>query len=133
MAAITPTKYSRVTGGRRDTDVETFFGTSASASSDTMVAPPVATATTRPRRLVSVTVKYSAAASVTVTVTKNFIGSTGGTAYDVLLNSQAMGGGTDYVFTPTNDIFVNGGDTVTVSVPSVAAATAAITVEYEVL
>ena len=87
---------------------------------------------TRPRRLISVTVKYSAAASTTVTVTHDTLGGPG-SGYSVLLNSTALSAQTDYVFQPTGDYFISGNDTITVVAPLLAAQTAKVIITTEIV
>lgn len=127
MATVVATKYERGTSGLRNTSIEQFYGVSASNTDITMLS----LTDTRPRRLVSVTVKYGAAASTTVTVTHNL--SVPGSTYDVLLNSTALTADTDYMFQPTGDYFISGGDTITVLAPALAGQTARVVITTEVV
>lgn len=128
MATVTATRYARATNGRRNTEIIQYFGISATNTDITIAS----LTDTRPRRLVSVSIKYSANSSTTVTVTHNYLGGPGGTSYDVLLNSTALAAQTDYIFLPSEEIWLSGNDTVTVLAPAVAAATAAVVIEVEI-
>ncbi len=128
MAVVIATKYERGTSQLTNTSIEQFYGTSGSGVEITMAS----LTDTRPRRLISVTVKYSAAASTTVTVTHDTLGEPG-SGYSILLNSTALIAQTDYVFQPTGDYFISGNDTVTVVAPLLTAGTAKIIITTEVV
>lgn len=128
MAVVVATKYERGTSQLTNTSIEQFYGTSGSGVEITMAS----LTDTRPRRLISVTVKYSAAASTTVTVTHDTLGGPG-SGYSVLLNSTALVAQTDYVFQPTGDYFISGGDTITTVAPLLAAGTAKVIITTEVV
>ncbi len=86
--------------------------------------------TGRLRRLLLVTIKYSGAASVTVTVTLN---SGAGSTYDVLLASTALSAETDFTFTPDEETLLSDDDAIDVLAPAVVGVTSAITVVTRVL
>lgn len=129
MATVVATKYEKTVGSDNAFVVQQHYGVSASATDITIAS----IANLKPARLVSVSVKYSAAASTTVTVTQNYLGGPTGTTYDVLLNSTALSAQTDYLFQPDSDFYINGGDTITVLAPALAAATASVVITLEVL
>lgn len=76
------------------------------------------------RQLLFVTVKYSGAASTTITVTIN---SGAGAAYDVLLVSTLLSADTDFVYVPDRDIFLANDDSLDVVAPAVVGVTSAVT------
>lgn len=77
------------------------------------------------RKLLYVTVKYTGAASTTITVKIN---SGAGAAYDILLSSVALSADTDFVYVPDGDILLASNDTIDVVAPAVTAVTSAIAI-----
>lgn len=128
MAVVAATKYEKTTL-RDGASVVQFYGVSASATDITISS----IAATQPARLISVSVKYGAAASTAITVTHNYLGGPGGTTYDVLLDSTTLSADTDYAFLPSSDWYVNGGDTITVVAPALSGQTARVVITMEVL
>ena len=82
------------------------------------------------RRLIGVTVKYSAAATVNVTVT---LDSNLGATFDRLLNTIALAAETEGDFYPSHDVFMADGDTIKVFAPLLAAETASVAIYYVAL
>ena len=134
MAVVTATRYARATGGRRDTDITQYYAISASGTAITTSS----LGDTRPRKLVSVTIHYSAAASTAVLITVNYVGLTtaagaSATTYDTTLTNPTLSAATDYVYQPTGEFILSGLDTVTVTATPAASNTAAIVITTEVL
>ncbi len=82
------------------------------------------------RQLLFATVKYSGAASTTITV---WINSGAGAAYDVLLDSRTLSANTDYVYIPDGEILLADDDSLVVTAPAVVGVTSAITVYTRVI
>lgn len=82
------------------------------------------------RRLLFVTVKYSGAASVTVTTTLN---SGVGSAFDTLLDSEPLVTATDYLFVPDEEVLIADDDAIDVLAPAVVGETSSITIYTQVL
>lgn len=85
-------------------------GTSAANTAQT-----VSTSAADIVRLLFVTIKYSASASPTVTVTLN---SGAGSSFDTVLSSTVMSSDTDVVFIPDEAIFIEGDDNIDVLAPA---------------
>lgn len=81
------------------------------------------------RRILFVTVKYSAAATVNVTITLN---SGAGSAWDTLLQTIALTGDTDGLFIPNGPLIISGDDIIDVFAPLLAAQTSAVAIYSEV-
>lgn len=115
----------------RSVDIEQWYGTSATNTIITMASGGgVAAQSDGFRRLVSVSVKFSGAASVTCTVTHNYVKIGGGT-YDVQIGSIVFAANTDGVYQPTGDWYLADGDTITVVCPAVSGQTAAVVITLE--
>lgn len=114
MARVLTTSYHEGFKSRVDRHSD------ASAAGDPLT---LSTPSGKLRRLMLVTVKYSGAASTTITVTIN---SGAGAAYDVLLDSTLLSAATDYVYIPDEEILLASDDSLDVVAPAVAAVTSAI-------
>ena len=81
-------------------------------------------------RIVSVELHLSAAptSAGSITVTHN---PSGGAAYDTVLNSQSLVGVTNYVWMPTNDLYLVGDDTLSVAYINTDTRTYGLTVTLE--
>ena len=81
------------------------------------------------RRILFVTVKYTAAATVNVTITIN---SGAGASWDTLIQTIALYGSTDGIFIPDEDIIISDDDVIDVFAPLLAAETSAVAIYSEV-
>jgi hypothetical protein len=75
-----------------------------------------------------VTIKYSAAASVTATITLN---AAAGPAFDTLLQSVVFSAGTDAVYIPIESLPMQDGDAIDVLAPALAAQTNSVVIYTE--
>jgi hypothetical protein len=86
-------------------------GSKTNATGIVAIAATKAVAAGTTRRLISVSVHYSAApvsaGSLTITLNAN-----AGAAYDLVLYSGSMIGVTDLLFVPDNDILLEAGDSI---------------------
>ncbi len=82
------------------------------------------------RRLIGVTVKYSAAASVAVTIT---LDSQLGATFDRQLNTITLTAETEGDYYPAHDVFMADGDTIKVFAPLLAAQTSSVAIYYVAL
>lgn len=103
--------------------IETWSQTSASGQAAT-----TSTGTVGSRKLMMVTCKYSAAASVTVTVTLN---AAAGAAYDTLIQNIVFSSATDGVYLPAQPVVMQDGDAIDVVAPALAAGTSAVVIYTE--
>ena len=81
------------------------------------------------RRILFVTVKYTAVATVNVTITLN---SGAGAAWDTILKTIAISSDTEGVWIPDTDIVISADDTIDVFAPLLAAQTSAVAIYSEV-
>lgn len=81
------------------------------------------------RRILFITVKYSAAATVNATVTLN---SGAGPAWDTLLFKIVLAGVKDGLFIPKGPLIISGDDVIDVLAPLLAGQTSAIAIYSEV-
>lgn len=122
MAVGTRYEY---TVNQQDAIQQVFYGTSASGAAQT-----VSTDTEGVRRIIMVTVKYSAAQTATVTCTLN---ANAGSGYDTLLQNISFANATDGVWIPDREVRLTGGDALDVVAPLLAAQTSAVQIYTEKL
>lgn len=89
----------------------------------------VSTPSGNARRILFVTVKYSAAATVNVTITLN---SGAGAAWDTLLPTIVLTADTDGTFIPNGPLIISDDDVIDVFAPLLAAQTSAVAIYSEV-
>jgi hypothetical protein len=89
----------------------------------------VSTPSGNARRILFVTVKYSAAATVNVTITLN---SGAGAAWDTILQTIALSGATDGLFIPDGPLIISADDVIDVFAPLLSAQTSAVAIYSEV-
>ncbi len=89
----------------------------------------VSTPSGNARRILFVTVKYSAAATVNVTITLN---SGAGPAWDTILATIVLAADTDGSFIPNGPLIISDDDIIDVFAPLLAAQTSAVAIESEV-
>lgn len=102
-------------------------GTSTANAAQTVSTPPVGVQSRR--RLLFVTVVYSAAVTLNVTVTLN---SGAGAAFDTLLQTIALSANTDGLFIPDGDVDIQSDDVIDVLAPAGGAGvTSAVAIYWE--
>ena len=131
MATVVSAQKSSAARSAGHVNLEQWYGTSGAGAIMTIASGGgVAANSDGMRRLVSVSCVYSAAATVTVTVTHNYV-KIGGTSYDALLQNIVLTANTTGVYQPTGDWFLADGDTITVVAPLLAAQTSAVVITLE--
>jgi hypothetical protein len=100
-----------------------YYGTGAAALSET-VSPGDG------YRILAVMLHLSAAPTTAESVTVTF-DSSAGSSYDTILNSQGMAGVTDYVWMPSNDLYLVNADALAVAFTNTDTNTWGLTVLLE--
>ena len=100
-----------------------------SDQSDSGVALTVSTESGNLRRLLFVTVKYTANATVNVTITLN---SGAGSDRDTVLNTIALSAATDGKWIPSGVVIISSDDTIDVFAPLLASQTSSVAIYSEV-
>lgn len=113
------------TFGRQSFTLERHSDQSASGANLTVSTP-----SGKARRILFVTVKYSATATVNETMTLN---SGAGAAWDTLLNTLVINADTDGVWIPDEDVIIGEDDIIDVLAPLLAAETSAVAIYSELM
>lgn len=124
VAEVLAITKARGTLGRNALSHERHSAQSASGADLTVSTP-----TGNVRRILFVTVKYTAAATVNVTITLN---SGAGADRNTLIQTIALSGSTDGIFIPTAPLIISDDDIIDVLAPLLASETSSVVVYSEI-